>query len=136
MSRESIRTDIVKAVEAVKVAYASPIIIEYDNVVVVDTAKATEPFICLEIKIRDAYQADISNTPTKRWIGSIEISVAVKKGTGSSKALKILDFFTERLERKQFGSVRTHVAGVAHTTEQLGWCYFTSDIYFWSDQVL
>jgi len=133
MSLEVIRKDIVTAIDAVKTAYGKPLVIEYDNIVIVDTTTQVEPFLTVEIKITDSYQVELSNTPLKRYIGSVIVAAAVKQGKGSASGLKILDFFTPRLERKRFGTVRTHIAAAAPKREHLGWCYFAVSIPFWSD---
>lgn len=136
MSLELIRTDIVTAIEARRATFSGEytLVIEYDNVLLVDTRTQTNPFLSVEIKFIQGGQADLSNTPLQRVYGQLLLSAAVPEGSGSSKALKLLDYFAAGLQRKAFGTVRTHVSSPSQSRPHLGWVYFTVSLPFWSDQ--
>lgn len=136
MSQNNIRQAIVTAVEAAKVgAPVLPLVIEYDNRIIVDTQTQTLPFLCVNVVFMDAFQADLSNTPIHRFVGQIHLAAAVKAGAGSADALKLLDFFYPQLQRKALGIVRTYMAKSAPMTPHLGWNYYTMLIPFWSDKI-
>lgn len=135
MSREQIRQDIVTAVEALKTGFpgAYPLVIEYDNILVIDTQTQVNPYLRVDIKIIDMVQADLSNDPTHRVHGQLVLVAGVKEGTGVKAANLILDYFYPKLQRKTFGSVHTHMATVTREVPHLGWLYLPVVIPFWSD---
>ena len=135
MSLETARQSLVTAIEAVRgAAPGAPIVIEYDNRIVVDTQTQTAPFVCVQIMFMDSYQADISSNPIQRVIGQIHLSAVVKEGKGSAQALALLDYFAPLLQRKQFGTVRTLMSDMAPSKPHLGWRYYPILIPFWYDK--
>ena len=136
MSLETIRTDIVTAVEARRATFSGgyTLVVEYDNVLLVDTRTQTNPYLCVEIKFIQGKQADLSNAPLQRVYGQLLLSAAVPEGSGSSRALILLDYFALGLQRRAFGTVRTHVSSPSQSRPHLGWVYFTISLPFWSDQ--
>ena len=136
MSLELIRTDIVTAIEARRATFSGgyTLVVEYDNVLLVDTRTQTNPFLSVEIKFVQGVQADLSNSPLQRVSGQLLLSAAVPEGSGSSRALILLDHFALGLQRKAFGTVRTHVSSPSQARPHLGWMYFTISLPFWSDQ--
>lgn len=136
MSLDLIRTDIVTAIEARKTTFSGgyTLVIEYDNVLLVDTRTQTNPFLSVEVKFIQGEQADLSDAPLQRVYGQVLLSAAVPEGSGSSKALKLLDHFAAGLQRKTLGTVRTHVSSPSQMRPHLGWAYFTVSLPFWSDQ--
>jgi len=135
MGRETIRVDIVTAVKAAADLFTTwPLKVEYDNILVVDTSTQTDPFLCVEIKHTDAYQANLGPGALHRYMGFIILSAVVKDGSGSSKANQLLDFLVPKLHGKTHGTVRTLLAESAPTKPHLGWQYFPMLIPFWSDQ--
>lgn len=136
MSLETIRTDIVTAVEARRATFSGgyTLVVEYDNVLLVDTRTQTNPFLSVEIKFIQGKQADLSNSPLQRVYGQLLLSAAVPEGSGSSRALILLDYFALGLQRRAFGTVRTHVSSPSQPRPHLGWVYFTVSLPFWSDQ--
>lgn len=136
MSLELARQDIVTAIEAAKVgAPVANLVIEYDNRILVDTATASGPFLSVRILNLDAYQADLSANAIHRFEGQIHLAAAVKEGSGAAAANTLLDFFYPKLQRKQFGSVRTHMAKTAKPVPHLGWVYYPVLIPFWFDRI-
>lgn len=136
MSQETIRVDLTTAIESIRTTFAGgyTLVIEYDNVLLVDTKLQTNPFLAVEIKFIQGVQANISNTPFQRVYGQVLLSAAVPQGSGSSKALKLLDHFSKGLQLKAFGTVRTHISSPSQSKPHLGWVYFTVSVPFWSDQ--
>lgn len=134
MSREAIRVALTREIVALRAASPyTDTIIEFDNQIVVNTADQSAPFINVRIKIPDVEQADLSSNPTMRWWGVLEFAVAVPKGSGSSKAFKILDYFTPKLQAKTIDGVRMLRATGVRDQEQTGWIYYGMAIAFVSD---
>lgn len=135
MSRELIRQTLVAAVESAKASFAPgyQLLIEYDNRWTIDTQTQTNPYLKIDIKFIDMEQADISNDPTHRILGQLVLGAGVKAGSGSKEANFILDHFFPRLQRKTFGTVRTHMATVAPDVNHLGWLYCPVIVPFWAD---
>lgn len=135
MSLETIRTDLVTAIVAIKATYPdASLLVEYDNRISVDLTKQLTPYLTVDFKVLNGEQADLSNNPIHRYSGVITLSAGTKEGKGSLAAYKLLDFFSSRLQRTGFGTVRTHLADAAPTSKQLGWIYYSAVVPFWSDQ--
>ncbi len=134
MSREAIRYAVADKVSQLIAASPYPsLVVEFDNQLIVDTNTQQEPFMCVRVKLIDGDQIDLSNTPTHRFRGNIELAVAVPKGHGSSKALKLLDYYYPRIHKSSFGGVRTYMATTVSDTEHLGWVYFGVAVPFLYD---
>ncbi len=132
---EQARIDIVTAVEAAKTgAPISPLVIEYDNRIVVDTQTQTKPYLAVHIKFMDGHQASLAANPIHRIQGQIHLAAVAKIGSGSADALKLLDFFYPQLHGRAMGTVRCHMAKIAPTTIHLGWEYYPVLIPFWFDK--
>ncbi len=135
MSLELAREAIVTAVEAAKVgAPVSPLVIEYDNRIVVDTQTQSKPFLRIEIKYLDGYQADLSHNPIHRFNGYISVQAAVKDGSGTKDANALLEHFYPQLHKRSMGIVRTHMAKPVPEQPHQGWCYYSVIIPFWFDR--
>lgn len=135
MSREQIRQDLVAAVDALVAGFPGgyPLVVEYDNILQVDTQTQVHPFLQVEVKIIDMDQADLSDDPTHRVFGQLVLVAAVKEGKGLKAANLILDYFYPRLQRKAFGVVRTEMAAATRTSPHLGWVYTPIIIPFRAD---
>jgi hypothetical protein len=133
---EQARIDIVTAIEAAKAgAPVSPLVIEYDNRIVVDTQTQTKPYLAVHVKFMEGRQADLSARPIHRISGQIHLAAVAKDGTGSSEALKLLDFFYPQLHQRSMGVVRCHMATLAQVKPHLGWNYYPVLIPFWFDKI-
>lgn len=135
MSIEQIRQDLVTAVNALKASFAGgyPLVIEYDNTRAIDTQTQVNPYLMVDVKIIDMEQADLSDNPTHRVYGQLVLVAAIKEGSGVKAANLLLEHFYTKLQRKTFGSVRTHMATVAPNRPHLGWLYLPVVVPFWSD---
>lgn len=134
MSLEAIRIAIATAVEGARSSFtAHPLVVEYDNMIIVDTKTQTNPFLIVQTKLMDGEQADISNSPIHRIYGQIHLAAAVPEGSGRAKANALLDHFYPKLQRTQFGVVRTKMAVPVKDTTHDGWVYYPVLIPFWSD---
>lgn len=135
MSMEQARKDIVAAVELAKTgAPISPLIIEYDNRIVVDTQTQTKPYLAVHVKFMDGWQADLAAKPIHRIMGQIHLAAVCKMGSGSSDGLRLLDHFYPQLHQRSMGTVRTHMSKLTNKTEHLGWYYYPVLIPFWFDK--
>lgn len=138
MSLESIRVSVATAVENIRSGFnlGYTLVIEYDNRLIVDTKTQLNPFLTVNVKMISGEQKDLSDHPTHRIHGQIVLSAAVPEMEGSSKALKLLDFFYPGLQRKKLGNITTWTASPAPVHPHLGWEYYSIVIPFWSDQVM
>jgi hypothetical protein len=128
------RQSIVTAIEAAKLTFTDyPLVIEYDNRMLVDTATQVNPFLCVDIKFLDGRQADLSSSPIHRKIGQIHLQAVVKEGSGTAKALQLMEHFYQPLQRGQFGGVRTHMATFAKEMVFKGWVYYPAIVPFWTN---
>ena len=136
MSLESARQAIVAAVEAAKIGCPGGVpIIEYDNRIIVDTQTATAPFLSVEVHFMSGEQADLSAAPRHRFYGQLHLKAAVKEGAGTANQLTMLTHFYPKLQRKQFGIVRTQASTVAPVIPHRGWRYYPCIIPFWFDVI-
>lgn len=133
---EQHRQSIVTAVEAAKATFtAYPLIIEYDNRMMIDHSTQVNPYLCVDLKFLDGYQADLSTNPIHRKIGQIHVQAVVKEGAGTALAYQLLDHFAPKLERKIFGGVKTRMSTYAREATHRGWVYFPVVIPFWADDI-
>lgn len=137
MSLDQIRSALFSAVESAKVGFNGgyTLLIEYDNRIVVDTTKQTDPFLTVELDFSDSEQADLSNNPVQRYSGMLTLNAAVPLGSGRAQALKLLDWFYPQLQRKAFGVVRTEMARVRVERRHNNWVYYPVYVPFRSDQL-
>jgi hypothetical protein len=134
MSLDQARQAIVDAIEAAKVGSPiDPIVIEYDNRILVDTATASDPFLCVDIKLFAGEQADLSPNPRQRMWGQIHLKAAAKEGAGTADQLRILEHFMTRMQRKKLGPVQTFMAGVGLAMPLKGWSYYPCIVPFYYD---
>jgi hypothetical protein len=135
MSQEAARQAIVTAVEAAKTGAPVPsLVIEYDNRIIVDTQTQSAPFLRVEIKYLDSYQADISHSPIHRFEGYISLQAAVKDGSGAKEANGLLEHFYPQLHKRSMGIVRTKMASAVPERQHQGWWYYSFNIPFWFDR--
>lgn len=136
MSLEIIRVDIVTRIEQLKATFSGgyPLVVEYENRLVVDTKTQRDPFLCVKVKYLSAEQADLAMNPTHRHYGQIHLAAAVPEGSGVSKANALLAHFYKGLQHSTIGTVRTMMATPAPPSPHLGWEYFAMAVPFWSDQ--
>lgn len=134
MSREAIRYAVAAKVEQLVAESPDPdLIVEFDNQLIVDTNTQQDPFMCVKVKLVDGEQIDLASSPTHRFRGNIELAVALPKNQGSSRALKILDYYYPKIHKNNFSGVRTYMATTAADTEHMGWMYYAVAIPFWYD---
>lgn len=133
---EQHRQSIVTAVEAAKATFTTyPLIIEYDNRMLIDQATQRNPYLCVDILFMDGFQADLSTNPIHRKVGQIHLQAVVKEGAGSAQALQLLDHFGTALQAKILGGVRTKMQTYARSKPHLGWVYTPVVIPFWTNDI-
>jgi hypothetical protein len=133
---EQHRQSIVTAVEAAKVTFtAYPLVIEYDNRMLIDHATQVNPYLCVEIKFLGGAQADLSTNPLHRKIGQIHLQAVVKEGDGTAKAYQLLDHFAPLLQRQNLGAIRTQMTTYVREARQKGWVYYPAIVPFWTHDV-
>ena len=134
MSLELARQAITSRLEQIKAQYGTPIIIEYDNRTLVDRATQKDPFIMVDILYLSGEQGSIGLDTYVRTYGQILFSACVKENTGLKAAAEIVDFFSQKLEIREFSSVRTFGASPQKFQEALGWYYLPVVIPFYFDR--
>jgi len=135
MSLEVIRQAVTNAVEAAKVTFTEyPLVIEYDNRILVDTQTQVNPFLQVRVLILDGGQVDLSNDPLHRYIGQLHLAAVTKEGGGSAEANRLLEHFYPKLHKNSLGGVRTYMAKPSTPKPHLGWIYTPVLIPFWFDR--
>lgn len=135
MSLDLIRQGVVTAVEARAALFtAYPLVIEYDNRILVDTRAQENPFLQVRILLLGGEQVDLSNDPLHRITGQIHLAAATKNGAGTRQASELVEFFYPYLHKKSLGGVRTLMSSFSRTIEHLGWDYTPVIIPFWYDK--
>ena len=136
MSLESARQSIVAAVEAAKTGFvAYPLVINYDNRMLVDPQTQTNPYLDVEIFYMSGEQADLSANPRHRVWGQLHLQAVVKEGQGRAKADALLDYFYPQLHRKTFGGVRTFMSSIAPVKFKNGLAFYPVLIPFMFDTI-
>lgn len=133
---EQHRQSIVAAIETAKTTFTDyPLVIEYDNRMLIDHSTQINPYLCVDIRFMAGEQADLSVNPIHRKIGQIHLQAVVKEGAGMAKALQLLDHFSPLIQRKTLGGVYTRMA--TFTKEQMykGWVYYPAIIPFWTNDI-
>jgi hypothetical protein len=135
MSLELYRQSLTSAVEAAKVGFtAYPLIIEYDNRLLVDYSTQSNPYLCVEIMFVDGEQADLSPAPIHRINGFLNVVAVGKEGSGTAKLYTLLDHFYPQLQHKTFGDVRTKMATMTKPKLVTGWWGVACMVPFWVDK--
>lgn len=137
MSQEQIRQDLITAVKALQGSFTGtyPLVVEYDNIIIVDTQTQVNPFLQVSVKVVSMEQADLADNPIHRVTGQLILAAAVKEGSGVKAANELLDHFYPKLHRKAHGCVRTYMATVAPVVTHLGWVYKPVIIPFYADLI-
>ena len=136
--RELIRIALVTKVESLKATFSSyPLVIEYANGNVVNTALQKNPYLRVWIVYQDGQQIDLSNKPGYRLIGTLVVEACVKAGTGTSAANKLLEHFYPELQMKDtIKPIRTLAARFASKEAGSdGWATEAALIPFWADSI-
>lgn len=136
MSTESIRTSLIAAVESAKPAFSDgyTLLIQYDNLLTIDTKTQQNPYLKVEIDILDGRQKNLSSKPTQKISGMLIMAAVVKVGSGMMKANKLRDYFGKELMRKNFSGVRTEMSTFTRDYEKDGWLYAPVVIPFWASK--
>lgn len=136
--RELIRIALVTKVESLKATFSSyPLVIEYANGNVVNTALQKNPYLRVWIVYQDGQQVDLSNKPGHRLMGTLVVEACVKAGTGTSAANKLLEHFYPELQMKDtIKPIRTLAARFASKEAGSdGWATEAALIPFWADSI-
>ncbi len=136
--RELIRIALVTKVESLKATFSSyPLVIEYANGNVVNTALQKNPYLRVWIVYQDGQQVDLSNKPGHRLMGTLVVEACVKAGTGTSAANKLLGHFYPELQMKDtIKPLRTLAARFASKEAGSdGWATEAALIPFWADSI-
>lgn len=129
---ETCRQGITTAIESVKATFtAYPLVIEYDNRIIVDTQTQSNPYLCVNIRFVDGWQGDLNPNPFHRLIGFVEMIAHVKEGAGVAKANELLEFFYPKIHRQKLGGAMLEMAKPAKVDKVQGWRSQAVLIPFW-----
>ena len=126
MTTASITEAIVSAIEAKKASWSTyPLVIEYDNRIIVDLKTQTNPFLDARVIFMDGEQVNLGVNPRTRFFGQLHLSAVVREGSGWKQARDLLDFFIPALAVQTLGgTVRMAGSRPAKQHPHLGWVYY------------
>lgn len=135
--RERIRLALTNKVEALKLTFTDyPLVIEYANGQVVNTATQTQPYLKVKIVYQGGDQINLALDPDHRAIGTIQVEAMVKAGTGTGAANRLLEHFYPALHLSDtMGPIRTRAARFASRDAKDGWAAEAALIPFWADSI-
>lgn len=136
--RESIRVALVTKVETLKATFAGyPLIVEYANENVVNTALQVNPYLKVSITYQGGQQIDLGDSPGHRLMGTVIIEACVKAGRGTKEANKLLQHFYPAIHMKDtIPPLRTLAARFASKPAYSdGWATEAALIPFWADSL-
>lgn len=137
MTHDEIRSTFVTAVEAVKATFTEyPLVIEYDNRSIVDPDTQTNPFLCVEVKLIEGRQADLSADPIRRYAGFFILTSKVRINEGSKKQSELLEYFYTRLDRRKIGPSVIQMADFDGVVRKSGnWTGISALLPFRADRI-
>ena len=132
---EQARTAVITKVEAIKSTWTEyPLVVEYYNTTLVNTATQTKPYLRFNMVLVDGYQTDLGTNPGHRVMGMLAVEAMVKEGTGLAQANKLLEFFYPKLHMTDsMTPVRTYAASFNTVNSVKGWTGQGAYIPFWFD---
>jgi hypothetical protein len=134
MSRESFRQAVVTQVESRKLQWSGfPLVVEYDNKIIVDTQTQAKPFLCVRIVYVSGEQANLGPDSRQRDYGQIHIAAAAKENSGTAEANTLLDFFVPALRMRTLAGFRLYGSRPQKELEHKGWLYYPVLIPFDGD---
>lgn len=134
MTQDDIRAAVVAEAEVIKALFTDyPLVIEYDNRVMVESATQEDPFLCLEVVTHAGRQADLSSNPIHRLVGHVILTAKVKVGEGTKRQTDLLEFFYTRLQRRKLGPAILEMADFDKPRTVKGWVGYSALIPFRAD---
>lgn len=107
--------------------------IYYENTTQIDLATAPDTFLKAAIHWNGNEQVSVERAPITRAHGTLAITVAVKKTTGTRLALTYLDELIAALQFKSFGGVRMLVPRPGNEVTRDGWFSIDLRTNFYAD---
>lgn len=137
MTHDEIRSTFAQAVENVKVLFTEyPVVIEYDNRMIVNVDNQTNPFLCVETKIVGGRQADLSANPIRRYVGFFILTAKARLGEGTRKQTELLEFFYTRLDKRKIGPSIIEMADFDGVVRKSGnWTGISALLPFRADRI-
>lgn len=135
--REQIRLAVVAKVESLKATFTDyPLVIEYTNGNVVNTADQVDPYLKVRIVYQDGAQIDLATSPGHRLMGTVVLEACVKQGTGTKAANELLGHFYPAMHmRDTIPPLRTLASRFAPGPTRDGWAIEAALIPFWADSI-
>ncbi|UCV26799.1 phage tail terminator-like protein [Ferribacterium limneticum] len=119
MNYETARTALAGLMEAALTAYPT-LAVSWDNTPI-DLSKAGDLALQIEYMWDDAGQIDLGLAPNHRTTGSLFLTIFAKAGTGTVKALQLMDTLTLQLKCKSVSGLVTTVPKPGKKPERSGW---------------
>lgn len=134
MSFAAARSDIVTASQAALAAWAgspSPLVVTYQNQVLVNVDTQVDPYLCVDIHFLDGRQLSMGATKDLIDYGQVQLVAHAKENSGTLVSQQILDHFRTFLELKSFSLVRTQAGRGSMSYLRAGWLCTPLVIPFW-----
>lgn len=132
MSFEAARADMVAAAQAALATWAGPTLpLAFQNQAVVDVARQTTPYLCVDLYMLDGEQLSFGQTKALADYGQIHLVAHAPQNGGTLAAQRILDHFRPYFELKTFALIRTHAAKGQAPFKRDGWEAWPLVIPFW-----
>lgn len=136
MTREGVRAGFTQAIEALRLAYPTPLNVEYPNQVELDPAAQTDPFMKVRIVYNDSYQASLGPRKHLRAVGMLLLECWVNPGKGTKLANDMVQHFYPSLHMSDsIAGVRTLAVKFLPNQTRAGWDVQPIGIPFWFDEV-
>lgn len=134
-TREEARVALVTKVEALKATWtAYTLVVQYDNRLLVDLAKQTNPYLRVSMEYLDGNQIALGPNGGHRLIGAIVVEAWVKEGAGMKQANDLLQHFYPSMHMTDsMFPLRTYAAQFRSGNAVKGWVAEAAIIGFWHD---
>lgn len=136
MSREAARAGLTKVVVDLAKTFPGGVSVELPNQLQLDYATQTKPFLKVDIRFIDGWQASIGQDRHHRVVGSLVLEAWVNQGMGMKPANDILEHFYPNIHmRDTIPGVRTFGAKFASRPGPSGWRIEAAIVPFWFDDI-
>lgn len=132
MSYEAARADMVAAAQAALATWAGPTLpLAFQNHAVIDVARQTTPYLCVDLYMLDGEQLSLGDTPVVADYGQIHLVAHAPQNSGTLAAQRILDHFRPYFELKTLTTIRTRATRGQAPYRVDGWEAWPLVVPFW-----
>lgn len=131
MTIEAARVEIATIAATLVAAHSVyPLVVEYDNRLVVDQVAQETPYLQLQMKYLSGMQMDMAAKPIVGQFGQLLLAVVVKAGTGTKAANDLMDFVVPYFELQKLTLLQLKEFQPTAAITLNGWYYVTGFINF------